>query len=76
MISIAVDKSNIQPLCTKKLKESKSSSNPADLGASGKNDDKDPSAKVVSDSSKKEGGQRLFGLASTIAEGSFYGMLC
>ena len=30
-------------------------------------------AKVVSDSSEKEGGQRLFGLASTIAEGSFYG---
>ena len=42
-----------------------------------KTDDKDPCQRVpllLSDSSEKEAALRLFGLASTIVEGSFYGM--
>jgi hypothetical protein len=46
----------------KMVKREQKLSSTLQTGASGKNDDKDPSAKVVSDSSKKEDGQRLFGL--------------
>ena len=56
---VGLDKSHIQPLCTKWLKKCKSS-NPADSW--GKNDENDNYAKVVSDNSKKKVARGYFGI--------------